>query len=231
MAAELDVVADGVWSIHHRDFSMGGMRLGTRSNLFRLADGSLALHAPGPLTPAQHAALRALGDVSVILVPNLLHNGYCAEAARSFPGAKVLGATGVAQKVKDMTVHETLGESAPAALAGVAEMMRLEGCPKMSESVFFLPATRTLLGVDLAFNLHGLTGFDRFAMWMNNANDRFCVTRLGRSMYVADAAAAGKSVARMTDAWDIERIVVSHGEVLPADGRAVLREAWSFPMG
>jgi hypothetical protein len=25
--------------------------------------------------------------------------------------------------------------------------------------------------------------------------------------------------------------VVSHGEVLPTDGRAVLREAWSFTMG
>lgn len=42
MSAELHVVADGVWTIHHRDFSMGGMRLGTRSNLFRLADGTLA---------------------------------------------------------------------------------------------------------------------------------------------------------------------------------------------
>lgn len=230
MSAELHVVADGVWTIHHRDFSMGGMRLGTRSNLFRLADGTLALHAPGPLTPAQIEAIRGLGEVSVVLVPNLLHNGYCAAAARAFPAAKVIAAPGVAAKVSGMAVHEELGERAPGVFAGVAEMMRLEGCPKMGEYVFFLPGSRTLLGVDLAFNLHGLTGFDRFAMWMNNANDKFCVTNLGRSMYVADRAAAGGSVVRMTDAWDVEQIVVSHGELLKSEGRRVLREAWSFAL-
>lgn len=230
MTAALEVVAEGVWSIHHRDFSMGGMRLGTRSNLFRLGDGTLALHAPGPLTPAQLDSIRALGPVSVILVPNLLHNGYCAAAARAFPAAKVIAAPGVAKKVPSMTVHEELGDRVPGALAGVAESMRLEGCPKMGEHVFFLPASRTLLGVDLAFNLHGLTGMDRFAMWMNNANDKFCVTNLGRSMYVADRAAAGASVVRMTDAWDVEGIVVSHGELLRSDGRRVLRDAWAFAL-
>jgi hypothetical protein len=197
VSASLELVADGIWTIHHRDFAMGGMKLGTRSNVVRLPDGTVALHAPGPLTATQHDEIAALGAVSVILVPNLLHNGFCAAAARRHPEARVIAAPGTADRVKDMTIHETFGERVPTALAGVAEMMRLEGCPKMSEAVFFLPGSRTLLGVDFAFNLHGLRGFDRFAMWLNNANDKFCVTNLGRSMYVSDRAAAGRSV----DGW------------------------------
>lgn len=221
-------VAEGVWTIHHRTFSVGGLVIGTRSNVIRLPDGTLALHSPGPLDAAALAEVRALGTVSAILAPNLVHNLSLRTLADTFPEARVVAVPGLKARVRGLRIDEVWGDTLPGVLKGVAEVLPLDGCPKLEEQVLFLPATRTLLGVDLVFNLHGMTGFTRFAMWINNANDRMAVTRLARSQFIGDAAAAGKSVRRMVDAWDIEAVVVSHGEVFPTGGREAIREAWSW---
>jgi len=221
-------LADGLWTIHHRDFRAGGLRVGTRSNVLRLADGSLALHSPGPLDDAQVDAIRGLGEVSVILAPNLLHHMFVVRVAEAFANARLIVSPGVTAKQPKLTASEVLGDRLPAALADVAEMIVLDGAPKLQERVFFLPASRTLLAVDLGFNLHGMTGLTWLAMWLNNANDRFVVTRLARSTFIEDAAAAGRSVAQMLERWDFDRIVVSHGEVLETGGRSALHAAWAW---
>ncbi len=220
-------VADGLWSIHHHEFGIGVMRIGTRTNVLRLADGTLALHSPGPLDEAHLAAIRALGTVSTVVVPNLMHTSFTARAVAAFPDARVVAVAGAAAKVPGLKVDEVFGETLPGCLRGVAEGMPLAGCPALGEQVLFLPASRTVVSVDLAFNLHGATGITRALMWLNAANDRFCVTRLARASFIKDAAAARASVARMADAWDIERIVVSHGDVVSVGGRASLRAAWA----
>ncbi|GDX80408.1 hypothetical protein LBMAG42_22190 [Deltaproteobacteria bacterium] len=231
MSAPLVAVAPGIWTIHHPEFAVGGLGIGTRTNVFALADGSLALHAPGPLQADQIAAIRGLGQVSTIVIPNRMHHLFCVAAAGAFPDARVIAVAGIAEKEPTLRVAETLGEQVPDSLAGVVEMIKLEGCPKLEEHVLFFPASRTVLAVDLAFNLHGMTGFNRFAMWLNGANDRFCMTRIGKSQYIQDARAAGRSVTRMVEAWDAEAVVVSHGDVLAAGGREAIREAWAFANG
>lgn len=221
-------VAAGIWTIHHPEFAVGGLGIGTRTNVFALPDGTLALHSPGPLNEAQIAAICAIGPVSTIVMPNRMHHLFSVAAAGAFPDARVIAVAGIAEKEPSLRVDETLGEQLPASLAGVADMIKLEGCPKLDEHVLFLPASRTVLAVDLAFNLHGMTGLTRFAMWINGANDRFCMTRLGKSQYIQDSRAAGRSVARMVDAWDVESVVVSHGDVLSTGGREAMRAAWAF---
>jgi hypothetical protein len=221
-------LGEGLWTFPHREFSVKGLRIGTRTNLFCLADGSLALHSPGPLDADALASIRALGDVSVILAPSLLHHFFLADVCNSFPGAAVLASPGLAAKARAVRVDRELGSVAPELLAGVAEMLPLDGCPKLEERVFFHPASRTLVAVDLAFHLWGMRGWTKFVMWLNGANNRFAVTRIARRQFIEDPQAAGRSVARMIDAWDFDRIVVSHGEVVERGGREALRAAWAW---
>lgn len=224
-------LTDGVWVIDHPEFSMMGLRLGTRTTILRLDDGTLAVHSPGPLNDAGFAAIRALGEVSHLVAPNLMHNLYVEAAAAAFPQAKVLAVAGLKRKRPSLRVDEVLDGTLPAALSGTLALQRLEGAAKLDEHVLFHPASKTLIGVDLAFNLHGATGFTRFAMAINGANERFCVTRLARSQFIDDARAAGDSVRRMADAWDVQRVIVAHGDVLENGGREALREAWRFSEG
>lgn len=221
-------LAEGIHVLDHPDFTMQGLRLGTRTTVLRLADGTLALHSPGPLGDAALAELRALGEVSLIVAPNAMHHLYLPDAVRAFPQARLAAVAAVRAKHPELTVHDVLDGALPAPLAGIVDAMRLEGAPKLDEHVLWHAPSRTLLAVDLAFNIHGATGFTRFAMWLNGANERFCVTRLARSQFIDDAATAGASVRRMLEAWPVERVVVAHGDVRETGGADALREAWAF---
>jgi hypothetical protein len=160
-----------------------------------------------------------------------MHDLYFGAAAAAFPEAKSIATAGTKAAKPTARVSEVLGGQLPTSLAGDFEMMLFEGAPKLDEHFLFHAASRTLLAVDAAFNIRGATGFLRFAMWINDANDKFCMTRLGRSQYLSDHRACAASIDRACDAWDFDRVVISHGEVLDTGGRAALREAYAFGRG
>ncbi len=226
--ASLRKLDDGLWVVDHRDFSVGGLQLGTRSTLVRRPSGTLALVSPGPLTEASNAEIRALGPVSDIVVPNQLHNLFCVAAAEAFPEAKVYAVPTVRSKQPRLRVDEALGDAAPSGLADTFEMHVLDGARRVDERLLFHAATRTLIGVDVAFNIRNATGLFRFAMWINDANDKLCMTRLGKSQYLDDHRAAARSVDRACDAFDFDRLIISHGEVYDQGAREALREAYAF---
>ncbi len=221
-------LADGLWCVDHREFSVGGLQIGTRTTVIRLSDGTLVVHSPGPLSPANFDEIRAIGLVSHVIAPNRMHNLYYASACAAFPDASHLAVPGFSPKQPGARLDGILTETLPASLAGDLEAIPLLGAAKLNELLLFHPSTATLLAVDVAFNIRNATGFLHFAMWLNGANDRFCMTRLGKSQYLDDHAASAKSVDRACDAWPIERVVVAHGEVLETGGRLALRDAYAF---
>ncbi|MEK7269774.1 MAG: hypothetical protein AAB215_02400 [Planctomycetota bacterium] len=225
---ELRVVQDGLWCVDHRDFSVGGLALGTRTTLVRRPGGGLACFSPGPLTPAHLGEIRAVGEVTDVVIPNQLHNLFTENAAAAFPSAKVYAVASIRRKRPALRIDEELGDRVPAALADTFDMLPLDGARVVDERVFFHPPSKTALGVDVAFNIRNATGFFRFAMWLNDANDKLCMTRLGKAQYLDDHAAAARSVDRICDAWDFDRLVVSHGEVYEGGAREALREAYGF---
>lgn len=229
MSSALRSLADGLWCVDHRSFSVGGLPIGTRSTVLRLGDGTLLLHSPGPLTEPELGEIRALGAVSHVVAANKMHHLFYAAACAAFPEARHLAVAGV--DAGGARVDEALSSKLPASLAADLEVLPLEGAPKLDEHLLFHPASATLLAVDVAFNIRNATGMYRFAMWLNGANDRFCMTRLGRSQYLSDHAACARSVDRACAAWPIERVVVAHGEVLEGGGRQALHEAYAFGRG
>ncbi|MBM4393712.1 MAG: hypothetical protein FJ090_21510 [Deltaproteobacteria bacterium] len=222
---------DGLWVVDHRDFSVGGLRLGTRSTLVRRPVGSLVLVSPGPLAETDLAEIRGLGEVSDVVVPNQLHNLFCVAAAAAFPEAKVYAVPTIRAKQPRLRIDEELGATVPGGLADTFEMLPLEGARRVDERLLFHASTRTLVGVDVAFNIRNATGLLRFAMWLNDGNDKLCMTRLGKSQYLDDHRAAARSVDRACDAFDFDRLVVSHGEVYEGGAREALREAYAFGRG
>jgi hypothetical protein len=140
----------------------------------------------------------------------------------------VFGALGVAAKQPGVGFDETLGDAPPALWSGELEQHVVRGVPSIDEVVFFHARSRTLLLVDLAFHVrtsdHALT---RFAMRLNGAYGRFGPTRIFRYGLLRDRAALRESLERIL-AWDFERVVVGHGEVLERDGRRTFREAFAW---
>lgn len=223
----LQRLADGLW-VDARPFRAGPfLEIGTRMSVVRLADRGLLLHSLVEIDAETRAALEALGPVHHLVAGNQLHHRYLASAAKAFPQAELWGPPGLAEKRKDLRFEGVLGDEAPAAWGTDLDQLAVRGIPRMNEVAFLHRASRTLLVTDLCFNVrHSDQLGTRLFMRVNGAYGRFGPTRLLRSL-VRDRPALRASVEKIL-AWDFDRVVVTHGEVLERGGRDALRAGFKW---
>jgi hypothetical protein len=207
---------------------VGGLDLGVRTCVVRLREGGTLVHAPGPSTASLRGEIEALGPVRALLAPNLLHHMYLADCARAFPRATVFGAPGLREKLGSPRIDEVLGEKPPPLWATDLDQLLVRGTPGLNEVVFLHRASRTLLCLDLCFNVRRSTSlFTRVFMRANGAWGRFGPSRLFRYTMLSDTRALRESVDRILD-WDFDRVTVAHGDVLETGGREALRASFAW---
>lgn len=216
----------GIWSLD-KPFLLGpGVELGTRTTIVKLADGSLLVHAPAELSDADVSEIEALGPVRTLIAPNAFHHLFLERAIEAFPGAALHAAPSVIAKYPNM-VATPLSEKPAPAWEGQLDQLYVEGAPRLDEFVFFHSASRTLLLVDLCFNLQkGTRMRTRVMLTLLGAWRRFGPSRLARSMF-KEKAAVRASVDQILN-WDFDRVVVTHGEIIEANGRERLREVFEW---
>ncbi len=226
-ATALRVLDRDLWAIE-QPLRVGGLDLGARTCVIRLADGGVIVHAPGPGTERLRDEIMALGPVRALIAPNLLHHLFLADCARTFPDARVFGAPGLREKLGSTLIDEDLGGTPPALWANEIDQLFVRGAPGMSEVVFLHRASRTLLCVDLCFNVQRSPSLlTRAFMRLNGAYARFGPSRLFRYTIVKDARALRSSIDQILG-WDFDRVTVAHGDVLEVDGREAFRTAFRW---
>lgn len=217
----LQALAEDVWVSEHR-FRVLGMTIASRMTVARLESGALFVHSPVHLTPGLHDALDRLGQVWYVICPNRFHHVFAGEYAAAFPDARLYAAPGLARKRPDLSFAGELRAAAP--WDGAITQVMIEGGPWLNEVVFYHSASRTLLVTDLVMNV-GAEDPLALRLWAR-LNGQY--GRLGSVIEVRlafrDRAAARRSVARMM-AWEFERIVPAHGQIVVHDAKARLHHA------
>jgi hypothetical protein len=204
-------------------FSVAGLALGLRTTVVRRGDGSVVVIAPGPLGDEDAAAVAALGPVRAIVAPNLMHHLFLAGAVARFDGARLYAPAALAQKAPALRI-----DGPPAAIADeTLHAIDVAGMPALAESVLVHTPSRTLVATDLLFNLRAPAPlFTRLFMRFNGGFDRFGPTRICRRM-CKDRAAVRAAIDRML-AEDFDRVIVSHGRVLPTGGHEAVRAGFAW---
>lgn len=225
-ATPLEQIGLELWAAT-RPQSFYGLPVGTRMCVVRLDGGRLLLHSPVRLDPGLRAELDALGRVSFAVAPNRMHHLYAGEVARAYPGTRLWVAPGLERKRPDLVFESVLGDEPPAAWRGELDQVFFRGRPYENEVAFFHRASRTLLLCDLAFNFGPHTApTTRCLMRLLRSYGRFGPSKLD-PLLVRDRRAARASLGRIL-AWDFDRVVVSHGDVLERGGREALREGYAW---
>ncbi len=222
MSALTTIVEDKIWATE-RSVWFSGVRLHARSTVVRLEDGSLLLHSPAPPDDALAGELRALGPVRWLVVPNVFHHLGTPAAAARFPEARVVGPASARKK------HDALRlDLAPAELAAhlpELEVLPLEGVPFLDETVLYHRPTQTLLGADFVMS----AGARDHWTWRWAGRITGCYGRLRLPpdvrKKIVDRPAAARSIAAIL-AQPARRLIVAHAEVIEADCRDRLAEAW-----
>ena len=168
-----------------------------------------------------------LGPVEAVIAPNAMHHMYLPAFTESFPTALVYVADGVTAKHPDLQVSGLLGEEPEPLWAFELDQHRIAGQPRINEVAFLHKPSRTLLLADWLFN------FNRSDTWWTRTFLRLAGAYHGPSqsrllrLSIADRAAARASRDRLL-AWDFDRIIVAHGDIIPRDGKAVVRKATAW---
>lgn len=226
----LEPIADGLWHDQFDLFVPPGLHMRGRMVVARLSDGRLWIWSPIPIDDALAREIEALGEVGHIVAPNALHHLHFAAAAERFPSAERWIAPALARKRPDLAEARRLADEPPAAWAGELEQLRVEGAPKLDEVAFFHRASKTLIVTDLVFNVLEYRGWlSGLVFRMVGAHKRLAQSRALR-MLVRDRAAAAASARRIL-AWDFERVVMAHGEIVDRDARARMTEALRWMLG
>jgi hypothetical protein len=219
-------IGDDVWA-HERDIRMpGGVSLPARATIVRLTGGELLLHSPLPIDDETGKAIDALGDVRFIVAPNCFHWLSLKAAKDRYPKARVHAPAGLARKAGSFE-FEKLPERGDLDGAVGVRALRIDGAPSMEEHVFLHEVSQSLIVTDLLFNVHECRSlmmrlyFRLMGAWKKPAQ-----SKLWRFL-VKDRPAAAQSAAEML-AWDFDRVIVAHGDVIELDARQQARDALAW---
>lgn len=221
----LERIADDVW-VEPRPLRFLGLETGTRMTVVRLQSGGLWVHSPVALDAAARDAVDALGPVTAIVAPSRFHHLYVGEWASAYPGASLSACPGLEKKRKDVAWSRVLGDAPEAEWKGELEQVFFGARAMENEVVFFHRKTKTIISCDFMFNLathpSGLTRVVARVLGQREPG----VTLLERVL-IRNRDAAREQVGRMV-AWEADRIVVAHGDIIESNGSDLVRSAYRW---
>jgi hypothetical protein len=228
MTPSLEVFVPGALWLREYPVRLGGARFHARMTVIKLRSGALLVHSPCAFDASLASEVAALGRVAAIIAPGNLHWLHVRSCQQAFPEAVTHVCRGVEERAKGLTFDFVLGDDAPPLWAGELSQVALEGTRVMREVAFFHHESRTLVLVDLVENFTPDTpgtnwllrlGFRALGMW----NDPSPAPEY--SFAWGDKARVREGMERIL-AWDFERVILSHGDVITRDARRVVARAW-----
>src|SRR5215470_8886036 len=219
-------LAENLW-VAERPQSFYGLPVGTRMTVMRVTDGRLLLHSPVALDPELREQIDAIGRVCFAVAPNRLHHLYAGAVSRAYPGTRLWVAPGLERKRPDLLFEAVLNDEAPVEWRGEVDQVFFRGRPYENEVAFFHRSSRTLILCDLAFNFGPHAALPtRWLMKLLRSYGRLGPSKLD-PLLIRDRGAARESLQRIL-AWNFDRIIVAHGDVLESGGHEVLHQGYSW---
>lgn len=222
----LKAIAKDVWG-QEADIKLPlGMRMPGRATIMRAGNsGELAIYSPLPIDDELAKEIESHGEVRFLIAPNLVHWMYLAAAKQRFKKAKVYAPPGLEKKLKGAVDFEPLPTNGHVKEIGEGLRFALvEGSPKMNEHILLHEESRSLMVGDLLFNIHQTNslGMKLFLIFLSRAWKKPAQSSFWKAL-TKDRAACARSIDDMLT-WDFERVVVTHGDVIEHDARAVARD-------
>jgi hypothetical protein len=224
-----ELAPDRLW-VAETPMPRGGFDFGARMTVVRLAGDALLLHSPVAMTAALKDALDQRGAVRALVAPSSFHYMHLSECARAYPDARVYVPPRFRRQLPGVTVHGRLGDTPTPEWAGVLEQSAFRGSALYDEVDFFHAATRTLILTDLLFHFPGKRSLAGHLITGLFGLREYPAPARSFALFARDHAAIRDSLERLL-AWDFDRIIVSHGEIVESGGKAAFRRAFARFLG
>ena len=228
MAPSLEVFGPDALGLQDYCVRLGGARVNARMTVIKLRSGEILIHSPCAFDASLAAEVAMLGQVAAIIAPGNFHWLHVRSCQQAFPDAATYVCPGVENRAKGLTFEFVLGDVAPLLWADELSQVALQGTRVMREVAFFHRASRTLILVDLVENFTPVTpGTNLFSRIVFRALGMW--NRPGPApeyrLAWGDKAQVRERMERIL-AWDFDRVILSHGDIITRDARQVVAQAW-----
>lgn len=202
-----------------------GIETGTRMTVVRLNDGGLFVHCPVALDPDLKKEIDTMGPVRAVVASSLFHHLYVGGWMQHYPEASFHPCPGLEKKRADLTWGPIL-EDAPSAL-WAADIDQAAFTARFEHEIVFLHRpTYTLISADALINLSThpslVTKVGAYLMGNNAPGKGFL-----EYIAVRDWKLGKKQALRILE-WEMDGIVLAHGEMIEKGGRDVFAHAYSW---
>ena len=227
--AHFQAYVDGSVYLADYPISYAGCKFRARMTLVRLPDGGLWLHSPGNIDAALKTEIDALGPVRFLVGPGNFHWMHLGAAARLFPDAAVYIWPGIERKDPALRFDGFLGDSAPDVWSEVFDQVLVRGTRFIWEVAFYHRLSKTLILTDLVECFGDATpgvGW-LIKVWWKAVFRMWNKARPAPEYQIgwSDKKAARDSLQRIL-AWDFERVIIAHGDLIDVAAKDTVREAW-----
>ncbi len=198
------------------DMPLKMVKLPLRSTVIKTSKG-LLLISPIQFSKHQIKEIKEMGEVVAIIEPSLIHHLFVQDAIEHFPDAKVWGPVGCRKKTPHVHWDKIIGKDRWP-YGKEVEVLPIKGMPSINEAAFFEKSSRALIVGDFCFNLLHPKGWAAPVMLrIMGIHKKFAVSRFFK-LFIKDKKLFNQSVDKILK-WDFDHIVMSHGEIVPADGK------------
>jgi hypothetical protein len=226
-AARLKPIAHGLWELEHELALPGGVHMPLRMTVVRHPGARLSLISPVPIDDALALELSALGEVGHLISPSALHHLFLAAARDRYPTARLYLPPGVTAKNPKLVPDVVFTPEGCAGPGTDLSAQLLEGASRAGEVCLFHAPSRTLIVGDLVFNIQHYRGIGTgLVLRLGGTRHRLAASRAWRLLR-DDPKRLRASIERVL-AWDFDRLVVGHGEIVPEGARAALVRGLGF---
>jgi hypothetical protein len=214
----MEQLHEGVW-VHQDALKIGPIDGTIRMTVVRLASGGLWVHSPTPLSQDLKSQIDDLGPVTDLVAPNNGHNLYYQEWILAYPHATRHVAKGIPGKLPQLTNYHTLNNDDGSSWPEDFEMEVMEGVPFFDECAFLHKPSASLILTDFVQNHRGreYSGFgwvmNKLVMEPIGFKDICLAPPLRFGFMIKDRPALNRFVSKVL-AWDFDRIIVTHGDIL-----------------
>ena len=225
----LETIGESIWIAEGPVLSFEGFSYPTRMAVIRLHNGDLFIWSPVALTQALKAQVESLGTVRHLVSPNKLHHISLSDWHAAFPESLVYASPGLTRKCRDICFEAELGDAPEPAWANELDQVAVAGSFVMTEIVFFHRLSRTAIFADLIENFRPdwFKGWRaKFARLLGIVMPNCGAPREWRVTFW-NRGAARTALARIL-AWQADRVVMAHGEIVPADGAEFIRKSFHW---
>lgn len=216
-------IDEGVWCLESYFLSLG-CRGSLRMTILKTQSG-LLLYSPVALDDDIVASIRALGRVTHIVAPNLMHHMYLKQCVATFPEANCWIPEGLIEKIGSVDGTKIISPNTLFGNDRGIKTFTLTG-HHIQETMIYHEPSRTLLTADLLYNYQAEQyPAEKLFFWMIGNYGRPNVAFYHR-FSVKDKSSIQSMIDTITR-WPINRIIMSHGRIVEsADASTIFADAW-----